>query len=864
MVQKAEVICTATVVATQCQWKNDHRGRHIYTNVELLVGQKIKGNLPGNRVNLEVVGGMVGDITESASNSPVFVTGERTLLFLEGEPLRVAGGIMGKIPVVDDHVFWCGRKVSLEVLSTSLALGITEIPVELGEDAPSGEKYTRPTITSIVPDIGSAGTGTRVTISGTGFGESEDYGKVEFFYKAGEPRIEVSAISSWSDTQIICTVPIDIINRYAASASSGPVTITTWTGTSNGYPFRVTFGYDDQYWWGENPVASYYINENTSDCTGEGTAVQAAAETWNSTGASFRFHYAGSHTNTTAGRNGKSEIMWGTTDPRALAVTHNRWIRKLYDLNGFPVGDQIVECDMVFNDHLEFPWSTNPSPFEVDVQSIALHEFGHFLSLRDLYGDIGDSEYDLDKVMYGKGGALKRDLHRDDMSGIHWIYPPASPPAAPDSVAYPSSDDDGVYTVSWPACSTASSYQLERSTNGEDWVRVYSGPHTYFEETVDDGNYWYRVAASNVTGDSDWQTGGWSCLVQFSIWEGSGEPNDPFLISTAEQLDRIGTHSRWWSRHFKLTADIDLSGYDGQQGRPAFHIIAAEDESESWTGIFDGNDHIISNLTYISSRPGHAGLLGCMADPNAEVKHLGLVGSRVGRVEAEQNDRDRVGSLVGFLQEGTVTACSADGASIEGKIRVGGLVGENVNGKIVNCYANARVSGIDDVGGLVGYNGGLVYACSCTGTILGSGWGIGGVAGSNNEGGIVAQCYSRAAVSGIERVGGERVGGLVGDNNGGTVTQCYSTGAVGGRRGVGGALGSSSSPVTGCFWDTQTSGQATSAGGTGKTTAEMQTASTFLDAGWDFVGETADGTEDIWWILEGKDYPRLWWEAAPQ
>ena len=46
----------------------------------------------------------------------------------------------------------------------------------------------------------------------------------------------------------------------------------------------------------------------------------------------------------------------------------------------------------------------------------------------------------------------------------------------------------------------------------------------------------------------------------------------------------------------------------------------------------------------------------------------------------------------------------------------------------------------------------------------------------------------------------------------------------------------------------------------GKTTAEMQTASTFLDAGWDFVGETKNGTEDLWWIDEGKDYPRLWWE----
>ena len=43
-----------------------------------------------------------------------------------------------------------------------------------------------------------------------------------------------------------------------------------------------------------------------------------------------------------------------------------------------------------------------------------------------------------------------------------------------------------------------------------------------------------------------------------------------------------------------------------------------------------------------------------------------------------------------------------------------------------------------------------------------------------------------------------------------------------------------------------------------------EAATTLLEAGWDFVSETANGTEDIWWILEGKDYPRLWWQAAPQ
>jgi len=66
-----------------------------------------------------------------------------------------------------------------------------------------------------------------------------------------------------------------------------------------------------------------------------------------------------------------------------------------------------------------------------------------------------------------------------------------------------------------------------------------------------------------------------------------------------------------------------------------------------------------------------------------------------------------------------------------------------------------------------------------------------------------------------------------------------------------------------CFWDIQISGQAMSAGGNGKTTAQMQTAKTFLDAGWDFGGETVNGTHDIWWFDEGKAYPRLWWEGIP-
>jgi hypothetical protein len=44
------------------------------------------------------------------------------------------------------------------------------------------------------------------------------------------------------------------------------------------------------------------------------------------------------------------------------------------------------------------------------------------------------------------------------------------------------------------------------------------------------------------------------------------------------------------------------------------------------------------------------------------------------------------------------------------------------------------------------------------------------------------------------------------------------------------------------------------------TSTEATTA--FLDAGWDFVGESQHGTENIWAICEGVDHPHLTWEFS--
>ena len=120
---------------------------------------------------------------------------------------------------------------------------------------------------------------------------------------------------------------------------------------------------------------------------------------------------------------------------------------------------------------------------------------------------------------------------------------------------------------------------------------------------------------------------------------------------------------------------------------------------------------------------------------------------------------------------------------------------------------------------------------------------------------MVSNCYAMGSVS-----GSDEVGGLVGRNGGdGAVPYCYATGKVSGDTNVGGLVGYRSQFAGNSigFWDTQTTEQATSTGGgTGKLTAEMQMAATFVDAGWDFA-------TPIWTICEGTNYPKLAWQDPP-
>jgi hypothetical protein len=398
---------------------------------------------------------------------------------------------------------------------------------------------------------------------------------------------------------------------------------------------------------------------------------------------------------------------------------------------------------------------------------------------------------------------------------------------------------------------------------------------------------------------------------------GIGEPNDPYLIYTPEQMNQIGLDPNDWNKHFKLMADLDLSCYTGTQ----FNRIGTSYNSY-FTGTFDGNNHTVSNFTYTSTITDYVGLFGYLGS-GSQVKNLGLTNVNVtgssytgglvgynsfgtitnsyaaGSVTSSSyrtgglvgyndggtvtnsyatgnvtgygstgglvgyNDGgtvtnsyatgnvtgyDSTGGLVGWNYYGTITNCYAAGPVI-GSYCTGGLVGYNYDGTITNSYAAGSVTGSQyETGGLVGYNSGTITNCYATGNVNGSNWGTGGLVGCNNVGAIT-NCYATGNVNGSNW----DTGGLVGENEG-TITNSYATGNVTGGY-TGGLVGYNSGTITASFWDIETTGQSTSAGGKGRTTAQMHQASTFL--GWNSCGEVA------WTIDEGNDYPRLVWQGRP-
>jgi hypothetical protein len=389
---------------------------------------------------------------------------------------------------------------------------------------------------------------------------------------------------------------------------------------------------------------------------------------------------------------------------------------------------------------------------------------------------------------------------------------------------------------------------------------------------------------------------------------GTGEPNNPYQIATGEQLIGIGSDPNLLDKHFVLVSDIDLD--PNLPGGRAFEQVVIGTETVAFSGSFDGRGRTIANLHIVTesvnpwSPPGpYLGLFRTIS-PEGSVCNLNLRqvrvtgGGHVGALAVENQGSliccsvqgvvkgmSYVGGLVA-TNSGFVACCHADvevtGIDWPGtprSSRVGGLIGQHRKGLVTHCSARGRLCGDREIGGLIGYCAGQVTACHAAVDIttnnaeltplppdiralndgLVSGGGVGGLVG-NCRSGTLRDCYAAASIT--AGPSSYSIGGLAGESWAST-THCYAVTRIvvgGGSRSVGGFVGDSySKDFQACFFlDPNDGGGPINGVGTPLTDAQMRRQASFL--GWDFVGETANGTADIWWIDEGKDYPRLWWE----
>jgi len=265
--------------------------------------------------------------------------------------------------------------------------------------------------------------------------------------------------------------------------------------------------------------------------------------------------------------------------------------------------------------------------------------------------------------------------------------------------------------------------------------------------------------------------------------------SQPIEISTPEQLQAINADEASRAGNYILVNDIDLAGIEWQS-------IGLEGESSvGFAGTFDGNGHIIKNLTS-NNRINRAGGLIGKGLAGSVVKNVGIVDCNI---------------TSGWYSAAVVGDCF---------------------GEVYNCFAT----------------GGTVT--SITGSDVGN---IGSFSGLVRPSGSVTNCYSTVDVT-FGEPGWANQGGFIG-HVAGPVTNCYYSGvvAVAGADGLGGGFfGNGTGTITSSYFNVEVGGIATvdSAGSStegGRTTDDMMQESTYV--GWDFTG--------MWTIDEGQSYPQL-------
>jgi hypothetical protein len=359
-----------------------------------------------------------------------------------------------------------------------------------------------------------------------------------------------------------------------------------------------------------------------------------------------------------------------------------------------------------------------------------------------------------------------------------------------------------------PADGTEPSADTSWQNNGQQCIYfgTSNNPNVIIAGLSENTRYYFKVYAYNDCSEVETYEQNGAVSSQFTdisviVPVGEGSLNNPFIIDKLQNLVWLMHSDTVWSKHFIQTVDIDASSSVNWDEGKGF--IPIGNVSTTFTGSYNGGGHIISGININRNGEFNIGLFGYLQG-NARIENLGLT-------NLEVIGGNSIGGLVGIIDSDEIDTCLIiqcfSQGNVTGNFYVGGLVGSTSigNEKIINCYTKGTVDANSAAGGLLGKGRDL----------------------------IIQNCYSNSKVSAT-----------------------YSSG---------GLIGSTyNCSIENCFWDIETSGQSSSmGGGTGLTTVDMQGVKSYLIAGWDFMDETYNGTEDIWGLnsSENNGYPFLQWQG---
>jgi len=234
----------------------------------------------------------------------------------------------------------------------------------------------------------------------------------------------------------------------------------------------------------------------------------------------------------------------------------------------------------------------------------------------------------------------------------------------------------------------------------------------------------------------------------FSIPAGDGSETNPYQIADLENLAWMMLSDTAWDKHYTQTADIDASETNSWYSGKG--LIPIGNSNTEFSGTYNGQHHKINGLYINRESSENIGMFGLIKGDVVQIEKLALTNVNI-------TGKNNVGAIAGH-NRGNIYQCYASG-NVNSNVsyihsNTGGLAGLNVD-TVKSSFNKVNVSSAGHLtGGIAGKNSGsgLIINCYSQGDVSGS-RNIGGIVGENWNGKIKF-CYSTSLVDGSTNVGG--------------------------------------------------------------------------------------------------------------